>query len=105
MSVVSDIGALLFGVVIGWITYRTLARRAGGAQISDIATVVAAVGGGAVTALFSQRGLFGMYAIGLFIGFFAYLALFYRLNGRQKTAIIMGEDGLDDAPRFGGGGL
>lgn len=102
MSVVSDIGALLFGVVIGWITYRTLARKAGGAQISDIATVVAAVGGGAVTGLFGDRGLFGMYAIGLFIGFFAYLGLFYQLNGRKTTAAIMGEDGIDDV-RYGGG--
>jgi uncharacterized membrane protein YeaQ/YmgE (transglycosylase-associated protein family) len=103
VNVVSDIGALLFGVVIGWITYRTLARRAGGAQISDIATVVGAVGGGAVTGLFGNRGLFGMYAIGLFLGFFAYLVVFYRWNGRKKAAVIMGEDGLDEV-RIGGGG-
>jgi hypothetical protein len=102
MSVVSDIGALLFGVVIGWITYRTLARKASAVQISDIATVIAAVGGGAVTALFSDRVLFGMYAIGLFSGFFGYLAAFYQLNGKKQTAAIMGEDGLD-TPRLGGG--
>ena len=103
MGVVSDIGALLFGVVIGWITYRTLARKAGGAQISDIATVVAAVGGGAVTGLFGDRGLFGMYAIGLCAGFFSYLVVFYRLNGKKKAAVIMGEDGLEPE-RIGGHG-
>jgi hypothetical protein len=69
---------------IGYICRRM--RRADGAQISDIATVVAAVGGGAVTGLFGERGLFGMYAIGLFIGFFAYLGLFYQLNDRKKRA-------------------
>jgi len=102
MTVVSDIGALLFGIIIGWITYRTLARKAGGARISDIATVAAAVGGGAVTGLFGDRGLFGMYAIGLFVGFFAYLGASYQFNGKQ-TAVIMGEDGVDEA-RLGGGG-
>jgi hypothetical protein len=104
MTVVADIGALLFGIVIGWITYRTLARRAGGAHISDIATVIAAVGGGAVTGLFNDRGLFGMYAIGLAIGFFGYLSAFYQMNGKKKTAVILGEDGLDQQ-RYGGGPL
>jgi hypothetical protein len=99
MNVVGDVGALLFGVVIGWITYRTLVRKEGGAQVSDIATVVAAVGGGAVTALFSKPGLFGMYAIGLFIGFFGYLAFFYRLNGPGKTGRVMGDG--DDPIRIG----
>ncbi len=103
MNVVADIGALLFGVVVGWITYRTLARKAGAAQVSDIAAVIAAVGGGAVTGLFGERGLFGMYAIGLAVGFFAYLALFYRLNGKKTTAVTMGEDGLDQV-RIGSGG-
>jgi uncharacterized membrane protein YeaQ/YmgE (transglycosylase-associated protein family) len=98
-----DWGALLFGVVVGWITYRTLVRRGGGAQISDIATVIGAVGGGAVTALFHDPRLFGLYSIGLFVGFFAYLILFYLLNGRKKTAVVMGEDGLGER-RLGGAG-
>ena len=102
MHSVTDWGALLFGVVVGWITYRTLVRRTGGAQISDIATVIGAVGGGAVTALFNDKRLFGLYSVGLFVGFFAYLILFYLLNGRKNTAVVMGEDGLDER-RLGGG--
>lgn len=69
----SLIGALCFGIVIGWITYRTL-RRSKTSGLSDIATVLGALGGAAVTALFSRdTGEFGSYCIGLLIGFFAYL--------------------------------
>ena len=38
-------------VVIGWITYRTLRRREGATQLSDIATVLSALGGAAITVL------------------------------------------------------
>lgn len=69
----SLIGALCFGVVIGWITYRTL-RRSKTNGLSDIATVLGALGGATVTALFRRdSGEFGAYCIGLLIGFFAYL--------------------------------
>ena len=88
---VSEIGAILFGFIVGWITYRTLVRRSDGANISDIATVIAAVGGAAVTGLFNSTYLFGLDAIGLAAGFFAYLVLFFALNGRQKTAQVMGD--------------
>jgi NhaP-type Na+/H+ or K+/H+ antiporter len=69
---VQEVGAVCFGVVIGWIVYRTL-RRTDKAAISDIATVIGAVGGAAVTGLFDAPRLFGFYAIGLACGFFAYL--------------------------------
>jgi hypothetical protein len=65
-------GAFCFGLVIGWITYRTLRRRTEGAALSDIATVIAAVGGAAVTTLFNTGEPFGAYSIGLAVGFFAY---------------------------------
>jgi len=64
-------GAFCFGLVIGWITYRTLRRKEGGAALSDISTVIGAIGGAAVLALF-PGDLFGTYAIGLAIGFFGY---------------------------------
>jgi len=67
------VGALAFGIVIGWVTYRTLRRRTDTVGLSDIATVIGAVGGAAVTALFDTDDLFGAYCIGLFIGFFVYL--------------------------------
>ena len=91
MPSASDVGAVLFGVVVGWITYRTLVRRTDGVALSDIATVIGAVGGGAVVVHFNNPHLFGLYSIGLAAGFFAYLLLFYALNGGQKTADVMGD--------------
>ena len=88
---IGEIGAIAFGIVVGWITYRTLARQTEGVAVSDIATVVGAVGGGAVVGLFDNERLFGFYAIGLAIGFFAYLAIFAALNGREKTRTVMGD--------------
>ncbi|MBV8840074.1 MAG: hypothetical protein JO000_26360 [Alphaproteobacteria bacterium] len=72
---VEIIGALLFGVVIGWITYRTLRRQGEPVALSNIASVIAAVGGGAVTALFKTPETFSWYCIGLAVGFFIYLFL------------------------------
>jgi hypothetical protein len=66
-------GALAFGLVIGWVTYRTL-RRTKQTGLSDIASVIGAVGGASVTKLFPQAsGAFGAYGIGLAVGFFVYL--------------------------------
>jgi len=77
---ISLIGALCFGVVIGWVTYRTL-RRSQTNGLSDIATILGAVGGAAVTALFRRgSGDFGAYCVGLLIGFFAYVVVAVRKN-------------------------
>lgn len=71
--IVTTIGALAFGVVMGWITYRTL-RNSTVNGINDIAAVIGAVAGAAVTALFPLGSLaFGAYCIGLAAGFFLYL--------------------------------
>ena len=69
------IGALCFGIIVGWVTYRTLRRQGETVALSNIATVIGAIGGAAVTALFNSPELFGYYSIGLFFGFFAYLIL------------------------------
>jgi len=103
MDGAADWGALLFGVVVGWVTYRTLIRRTGGVQISDIATVVGAVGGAAVTTLFDSKHLFGVYSIGLAIGFFLYLLLYTLLNGTAAAAVVMGDDAASGPKRIGGG--
>lgn len=71
---IEAIGALCFGLVIGWITYRTLRRTGESVALSNIATVIGAVGGAAVTALFTGE-IFSWYCIGLTIGFFLYLIL------------------------------
>jgi hypothetical protein len=72
---VPEFGAICFGVVVGWVTYRTLRRSNETVALSNIATVIAAVGGAAVTGLFNSPELFGLYSIGLAGGFFAYLLL------------------------------
>jgi len=78
------IGAGCFGFVVGWITYRTL-RRKSGTGISDIATVIGAIGGAAITGLFKNGDFFGAYAIGLFIGFIAYLVVASRMKESDGT--------------------
>lgn len=89
------IGTVCFGLMIGFITYRTLVRTTAQASISDLAAVVAAVGGGAVTAIVRpQTNLFGWYAIGLLVGFVLYGALFAWLNrGTGEYAKVMGQSG------------
>jgi hypothetical protein len=76
---VEEIGAVCFGFVIGWIVYRTLRRSGEKSKVSDLATVIGAVGGGAVTALFDTPELFGWYSIGLAVGFFLYMILGHTL--------------------------
>ena len=73
-----SLGAWCFGLVIGWVTYRTLRRQNDPVALSDLATVVGAVGGAAVTSLFGRGNLFAWYAIGLAIGFFGYLIVAVR---------------------------
>jgi uncharacterized membrane protein YeaQ/YmgE (transglycosylase-associated protein family) len=71
----SLIGAFCFGIVIGWVTYRTL-RRYQPSGLTDIATVIGAVGGAAITGIWKPgTGTFGAYCIGLLLGFFGYLKL------------------------------
>ena len=66
-------GALAFGFVVGWVTYRTI-RRTKPNGLSDIATVIGAIGGAAIAKLFpAESAAFGYYGIGLAIGFMGYL--------------------------------
>jgi hypothetical protein len=96
MTVVAYIGAVLFGLIVGWVTARLLARRAGSAHVSHFAAVVAAVGGGYVAVESGDRGLFGLYAIGLVVGFAGYAAVIHRLhNDRNKTIVVLGVDSTD----------
>ena len=85
---VEVIGALCFGFVVGWITYRTLRRQGETIAVSNIAAVIGAVGGAAVAALYTKE-LFAWYSIGLAGGFFMYL--------------ILGNTVLKDTPWLGQG--
>src|SRR4051794_15208547 len=70
---VISIGAVCFGLVVGFITYRTLVFK-DGASISDISAVIAAVGGGAVAVWFdrAEGDSFAWYSIGLLGGLVLY---------------------------------
>jgi ABC-type uncharacterized transport system permease subunit len=57
--------------VIGWVTYRTLRRKAESAALGDIAAVIGAVGSATIITLF-KNAAFDDYCIGLAVGFFAY---------------------------------
>jgi hypothetical protein len=73
MDAVTLWGAALFGVVIGWYVYYVNRYRRSDVQLTDIVTVVGAIGGAAILRLFNAgTDLFGAYGIGLAAGFFAY---------------------------------
>ena len=101
MTMVSDsIGALCFGFVVGWVAYRTL-RRSKVSGLSDIATVIGALGGATVTGLFSKSsGAFGSYCVGLAVGFFLYLAVSLVLASKAGQAGAVNE-WLGEAPEIG----
>lgn len=85
------IGSICFGLLIGYIAYRTLILTVDKTAISDLTTVIAAVGGGAVTAVITpQTSNFGWYAIGLLTGFAGYGLLYWRLHGTAEFAKVMG---------------
>ena len=69
------VGALAFGLVLGWNVYFVNRYRRGDISFGDLATLLGVVGGGAVLALFPRStDLFGAYGLGLGIGFFFYFA-------------------------------
>ena len=85
-------GAFAFGAVLGWVTYFIM-RRAQPKALTDIATIVGALGGAAVINLFDPKGpLFGAYAVGLAVGFFGYYALFRKLVGQSALREAVVED-------------
>ena len=90
------LGALCFGIVIGWICYRTLRRNQAASGLSDIATVIGALGGAAITGIWKPgTGGFGSYCIGLLIGFFGYLIVSVIVEGpegRKTVAAWLGTE-------------
>jgi len=81
---INYIGTFCFGLVVGWVTYRTLRRQKNGSSISDIAAVIGAIGGAGVTSLFDKPELFSTYSIGLAVGFFLYFII--GLNIKEANA-------------------
>jgi hypothetical protein len=72
-STIQLLGAGGFGVIIGWFVYLINRYRKDDVSFSDLTTIIAIIGGGAILTLFPEKtDLFGAYGIGLFIGFFGY---------------------------------
>jgi NhaP-type Na+/H+ or K+/H+ antiporter len=90
-SPVPAIGAFFFGLVVGWVTYRTLRREGSSAHISDLAAVIAAIGGSTITNVISEA-LFGWYSIGLAVGFFGYYGLSIKYADKWGKEFTIGEN-------------
>lgn len=84
MNSVQEWGAFGFGAVVGWFTYFVNRHRKEEVSLADVATIVGALGGAAVLALFPAKSdLFGAYGLGLAAGFFGYFALLFLLVRRS----------------------
>lgn len=83
------IGAACFGVFVGFLTYRTMVNNQADTTIGDIATVIGAVGGAAITGLYGPANglLFAWYTIGLLIGLAVFL-LFRLLLPAEKVTLL-----------------
>jgi len=84
-------GALAFGAVVGWFIYYINRYRRGDVQISDVTTLIGAIGGAGVLVLFRKEGtddgglLFGAYGIGLALGFFSYYVVLVILVSKSPN--------------------
>jgi hypothetical protein len=67
------LGAFGFGALIGWYVYFVNRYRTDTIQLTDVATLLGAIGGAAVLTLFpAKTTLFAAYGVGLAAGFFGY---------------------------------
>ena len=78
-------GALLFGLTVGWIAYRILRQQSGPSWIANLITFLGIIAGATALAFFRDEMLFGWYAVGLVIGFFAYFTVGIILYGKQEV--------------------
>ena len=78
-------GAGGFGAVIGWYLFFLNRYRTGEIGLADLVTVIGAIGGAAILAIFPAKSdLFGAYGIGLAVGFFGYFLVLVVLVGVRK---------------------
>ncbi len=97
-------GAFAFGTVVGWNLYLINRYRTGTVQLSDLVTLVGAVGGAAVLKLFpAETDLFGWYGLGLAAGFFAYFIVLLIMIQRSRGifTVTWFLDGRRQAPPAG----
>lgn len=62
-------GAGSFGAVVGWMTHHTYTASRE-MTVKSLGAIIGVIGGGAVTAIFQDKLLFGAYCIGLCVAFF-----------------------------------
>ena len=80
------LGAGGFGAVLGWYLFFLNRYRTGEVGLEDLVTVVGALGGAAILALFPAKSdLFGAYGIGLALGFFGYFVVLAALVRRAGS--------------------
>lgn len=98
-TAVQLVGAGGFGTLVGWYLYYINRHRTDAVRFQDLVSLIGAIGGGAVLALFpTGSDLFGAYGIGLFAGFFGYLLVLvvlvavsrnfgvdYFIDGRRRA--------------------
>jgi hypothetical protein len=85
-STLQLIGAGCFGLILGWYLYFINRYRSGPVDFGDITSILTAIGGAAVTALFrSGSDMFGAYGIGLAVGFFLYYAILNTMVARSPN--------------------
>jgi hypothetical protein len=84
-SFLEIVGALGFGALIGWYVYYVNRHRTDAVKLTDIASLISAIGGAAVLTLFPAKSeLFGAYGIGLALGFFGYFLVMVLCVSKSK---------------------
>ncbi len=87
---INEFGALSFGMVVGYLTYRTLIRTVAKSTLDDLAAVVGVIGGGVITSLYGpETHRFGWYAVGLPVGMAVFFLAFWKMNGKEKLGEVM----------------
>ena len=88
-----DLGVFAFGLVIGWFTYFVNRYRQNVA-LGNVATIIGALGGAAVLALFpEQTTLFSSYGIGFGVGFFGYFLVLLFMVRKAGWSVAWFLDG------------
>ena len=88
-------GAICFGALVGWYLYYINRHRTDKVTLQDLATIIGALGGAAILAIFPARSaLFGGYGVGLAGGFFGYfVVLLFMVRVSPKFSVEWFLDG------------